>query len=830
MCSFIFFFSLDDSRSTGEGWLEVLNRCPRTPMAVYTGYPYYYGKTSFGPGHIPGHTDQPPDGHSDNIHPIRLPRPRSAELRGSSVPESADTGRSNGSPRSRVQIKPEPMEVSFETAQERERQGQSAYTEIMPVHHRRSISDYPLIPESLQASDAARRDGLPLHPGDYQQDRPLIQQKSDGHHEGLSMGYLQPDRPPVLPPTESTPREADHNSFQVDGLYKITTDQSGQALVSRQSANRCPVCNRIFHYYSSFNRHMKLHQGVFTHICEVCRRKFTRKEHFVRHKCHRRPNKPSRMADPHEEPSAGGAREPLVQPPPVNNSEPSPREGSIPPPLIHIPATHRNSFTYDKNGFSDGSPPTGQHTDLHLNYDGERPVALEINTNNKHRRKTSTPMKVESFPPSRESVVEAHSGSSTADPQEAHDSQPINYSGDTPEGYHQASPPEPGKSNSGEFNISRPQSSNSEPSRPSHYVGFDQPTDPYSKYQEGNSRRTSYLGEASSGLGKDEQYPLLKRKVLEAVSGLSRSLSADNYNGDPDVGVDVSHDVPPREGSEEVSSQDDRRANLSVSSGDPGGDAQPTDLSASGTPTEQLSRGPSSPSTSNPDAPSSIISTNAITTTSNSAPGVASFEGQLNETKSHMYDPLSHQHIPTGHLMDSSLARHCADLSLNPNQQSAYARSEPSSPAGGKQQGDINCHSCNKKFLHLSSLNRHMKLHKGIFTHACAVCGRKFTRKEHFVNHKCSRRPRNPTRVMAPEEVESQLGQAQKVEYPPSMNLPKQPSPPSGSSWDLGPPGGPTGGLHPLGPGTGMGPEGSTLGLPSSPTEHQRMWKWKPKW
>ena len=42
---------------------------------------------------------------------------------------------------------------------------------------------------------------------------------------------------------------------------------------------------------------MRLHQGVYSHVCSVCRRKFTRKEHFLRHKCNRRSYLPSRSAD-----------------------------------------------------------------------------------------------------------------------------------------------------------------------------------------------------------------------------------------------------------------------------------------------------------------------------------------------------------------------------------------------------------------------------------------------------------------------------------------------------------------------------------------------------
>ena len=58
--------------------------------------------------------------------------------------------------------------------------------------------------------------------------------------------------------------------------------------------NECSICHKQFQYRSSYRRHMKIHQGIFSHLCDVCNRKFTRKEHYLRHKCNRRPNKPNR--------------------------------------------------------------------------------------------------------------------------------------------------------------------------------------------------------------------------------------------------------------------------------------------------------------------------------------------------------------------------------------------------------------------------------------------------------------------------------------------------------------------------------------------------------
>jgi len=61
---------------------------------------------------------------------------------------------------------------------------------------------------------------------------------------------------------------------------------------SPEKASRCPYCLKMFRYRSSYRRHVKIHEGIFSHECTICLRKFTRKEHYVRHKCDRRPNKP----------------------------------------------------------------------------------------------------------------------------------------------------------------------------------------------------------------------------------------------------------------------------------------------------------------------------------------------------------------------------------------------------------------------------------------------------------------------------------------------------------------------------------------------------------
>lgn len=796
--------------------------------------------------------------------------------------EAGDSVRPNETTPGVVQIKPEPSDIGFERLQQdirHERSQQSFYAASVL----RRPMEYPIMPEtSQQAMDMNRRDKMLPLPLDYpiHAERNMVQ-----NHEGpepVQTEYLQNnERNREMVPSDhslnlmeqSTGREPERDGQQLptseSGFFKMTTSSSGMTLVSRQTANRCPVCNRIFHYYSSFNRHMKLHQGVFTHICEVCRRKFTRKEHFVRHKCHRRPNKPSRMADLNEgDTSLGVSGEPLVQPPPTSN-EPSPREVSIPPPLIHIsdmPTTNmsaqRNAFTYDPHPFSESSlVPISTHMDTTPIYsmttESERPIfPVEPSTNNKHRRKTTTPMKVEAFmepPPSLDPQGEMSMGRSTEDiPDTLEKSSPGHSTTDCPTVTNRrASSSDVYKVSSaaGEFgNISRPESRNSEPTQSSHYGNCDPPHEQDEKNF--SERPINYPGPL-----RDDQYPVLKRKVLEAASSLSNlENDMNNCNNGEDEGRKGSQSREGSEGQGSVSEQYAGSGGLPHDD-DMDDETQPTDLSATGTPTGQLSQGPSpsgpdTASTTGANTPTGFVPTppsSDAAPTPSSAIALSPYSSQPGEGQG---VDLMDQHISSqGPVKETSL-----NLNTSLSMSSAYATSEPSSPAASakqqqqQQQGDIHCPSCSKKFLHLSSLNRHMKLHQGIFTHACAVCGRKFTRKEHFVNHKCSRRPRNPSRVMAAMEQESIHGQPQKVEYPPSMALPKQPSPPGAATWDAGslsmssgggiasPLASPLASPIPLAsplmpqPGPSISSENNSSNLPPSSPEHRRMWKWKSKW
>ena len=57
---------------------------------------------------------------------------------------------------------------------------------------------------------------------------------------------------------------------------------------TREADVSCQICDKVFKSRSTYRRHLMIHQGVYTHICAVCTRKFRRKEHFDRHKCNRK--------------------------------------------------------------------------------------------------------------------------------------------------------------------------------------------------------------------------------------------------------------------------------------------------------------------------------------------------------------------------------------------------------------------------------------------------------------------------------------------------------------------------------------------------------------
>ena len=114
--------------------------------------------------------------------------------------------------------------------------------------------------------------------------------------------------------TNSTPDMKSEKEAFMQSIANVCADVLVGGDNKKPKLLECTVCDRKFLYSSSFRRHMRLHQGVYTHMCAVCGRKFTRKEHFIRHKCNRRPNKPSRGEE--GSPVSSTGRTPKIEYPP----------------------------------------------------------------------------------------------------------------------------------------------------------------------------------------------------------------------------------------------------------------------------------------------------------------------------------------------------------------------------------------------------------------------------------------------------------------------------------------------------------------------------------
>jgi len=123
--------------------------------------------------------------------------------------------------------------------------------------------------DSHSANDTAPRD-----------DTAAIESES----ETQTTGHGWPSESDVQNTGQSWPSETD--------LQSTGQGWASSAHSSPEKASRCPYCLKMFRYRSSYRRHVKIHEGIFSHECTICLRKFTRKEHYVRHKCDRRPNKP----------------------------------------------------------------------------------------------------------------------------------------------------------------------------------------------------------------------------------------------------------------------------------------------------------------------------------------------------------------------------------------------------------------------------------------------------------------------------------------------------------------------------------------------------------
>ena len=420
-------------------------------------------------------------------------------------------------------------------------------------------------------------------------------------------------------------------------------------VVQRQSSYKCPVCDKTFLHNSSYNRHMKLHQGVFSHICAVCGRKFTRREHFVRHKCNRRPNKPSRVLSSGEE----AASEHLAYPPSPQTLSHMGLQGDSPGSLGEdqsqsdiIPRSH--------------PVPIGLHHGVPLNIEPSPSIqddsVLELT---KSRRKPSTPQRIDM------SIADDESEGLDLTTDERRNSAP-------PSLVH------------GENNLQRlyerppfsRMTSNSPTDRSPQEVQMSSPTT--SAYDDHKAQHPETPTDYSS------------RPPLDYLPSHSRT---------KDIG----------------SSQED---SYNTNCNQDGGDLE-----------QQHSR-----------------------------ESEMKYDNYCEPPRNDHHDERDGEGSPAvwpsaSHPLGGELSR-------------------PSSPsyienANQANEREMSCPLCEKKFLHLSSLHRHLKLHQGVFTHVCAVCGRRFTRKEHFIQHKCSRRPKDPNRQVdrhVPLE-----DSAQHVAFPPAI-------------------------------------------------------------
>jgi len=117
-----------------------------------------------------------------------------------------------------------------------------------------------------------------------------VQTKDEEDDRSATGSLIRDDPMSIESETESTTLQ--NGSF----AQNESSDGTPGTPCSTEKSSLCPYCLKIFRYRSSYRRHVKIHEGIFSHECMVCQRKFTRKEHFVRHKCDRRANKPYHLS------------------------------------------------------------------------------------------------------------------------------------------------------------------------------------------------------------------------------------------------------------------------------------------------------------------------------------------------------------------------------------------------------------------------------------------------------------------------------------------------------------------------------------------------------
>ncbi len=667
---FVLFIVDDSHATTGQGWLEMVAYFGRhthlynvrppddNPAAVYQ---HYYGShgshpNSHHPSH-PSHASHSRAGSSGSEAPYRPTEAALSDHSPSSQPSLGSVNRAHqvqtptrsapdsrflyGSP-PRTCIKGEPMDQGYYAAERAKARSHSPPREI------RDTQPHIPIPRTLSHEDpvnisvSQRTDYSNLNARQVVSVDNTTCSAADENHGA--------NRNPVsLALSQSFPHR-DDPCIDIDGSYfKIKPSLTGLP-VPKQSSYRCPVCTKLFLHNSSFNRHMKLHQGVFSHICAVCGRKFTRREHFVRHKCNRRPNKPSRMLGSGEE----AMSDRLAYPPSPTHSDNR---------LPYPPSPIRNeSHNYDMDGVH-LQPTQPDGTDYLM--------PENLAESGKSRRKTSTPQKVGI------QYRDEEEGSSQVQSIAERLSEPASLPMPYPQDY---SRPHDARV---DMSLALPHTNHQ--SRP-HYGSIE---------EESASTQTVYPKPNGHEAGVDTEglLNLSTRPSPTSQNDSPRSINRDRLSN--------RSSVEDRRSDEQDEAESAYRRGIPV---DPDYIPVPEDLTYGGPASD------------------------------NRMQMVASGSSSLQESPPET--PLS------------------APASLR------------GSPSPGSKDKETACTVCHKTFLHHSSLNRHLKLHMGVFTHACAVCGRRFTRKEHFLQHKCSRRPKDPTRQV--DRASSLLESAQQVVFPPT--------------------------------------------------------------
>lgn len=459
----------------------------------------------------------------------------------------------------------------------------------------------------------------------------------DGHSAASSLAHLEQHYETAVP--------------EQDSIFFNIKHTSQSAVVQRQSSYKCPVCDKHFLHNSSYNRHMKLHQGVFSHICAVCGRKFTRREHFVRHKCNRRPNKPSRVLSSGEE----AASEHLAYPPSPHTLSHMGLQGDSPGSLGDD--GHSQSDLVGQGGHS---IPIGLHQHMPLNIEPAPSIqddsVLELT---KSRRKPTTPQRIDM------SIADDES------------------------------------------------------------EGLDLTTD-----ERRSSAPPSLIHGETNQIQRYDR-PQFPRMIVNSPMEQSP----------PDM----------QSSSPTASAYDDQKAQHPE------------------TPTDYSTRPPHEYLPSQLRTNDRIISHKQVYTRNSNQEDFEQQQSNEGDMKYRDYGDINrddHQNDRDGEGSPTvwpSASHPFSEGDQQPSGSPTY--SDNTSQANDRE---MNCPICEKKFLHLSSLNRHLKLHQGVFTHVCAVCGRRFTRKEHFMQHKCSRRPKDPTRLSdrhVPLEDSAQC-----VAFPPSLH------------------------------------------------------------